>query len=234
MHTPQLSPINKSLIIAAVALFLIESIVRLSLGTSLTPYLALSLSGLLGGWVTQLLSFPFAETQLIAVIFNGLILWFLGSECEWTFGPRRYLLFVLGTLLVCAVGFLAISLVVETRAYLLGLSALTSSLCIAYAIMYPDRNFSFMMLFPMKAWMFCGLMIAIILYQGAFQSSLAQSLGQLMSMAFAWFFVRSIRGESALPFLKNLQGRSSKRPGSGKSHLKLVKKDEEEPPKYWH
>ncbi len=233
MHTPQLSPINKSLIIAAVALFLIESIVRLSLGTSLTPFLGLSLPGLLSGWVTQFLSYPFAETQLIAVIFNGLILWFLGSECEWSFGPRRYLLFVLGTLFICAVGFLGVSVVVETRASLLGLSALTSSLCIAYAAMYPDRNFSFMMLFPMKAWMFCGLMIAIILYQGAFQSSLAQSVGQLMSMAYAWFFVRSIRGESLFPFLKGLNLRSKKHNGS-KSHLKLVKKDEEEPPKYWH
>lgn len=233
VHLPQLSPLNKMIIIVMAAFFLLSSVAQLAAGVSLLSWLALSLNGLKAGLVHTLVTFPLIEPHLLGVLFQGLILWFLGSELEFSFGPRRYLMFIGTCLLGALVSFLAVSLVSTGGAWLAGMGAVSVGLCVAYALMHPDRPFIFMLLFPMKAKYFCLLLAGVSLYQGLLSGSKAQAVAQLGAMLFAWAFMAKVYGLSGID-LSKMRNKSPKSRRS--SHLKLVKKDrdDENPPKYWH
>jgi membrane associated rhomboid family serine protease len=223
---PQLSPLNKIFIIIIVALFLVTSVSSLA-GLDLLGYTALSLYGLTRGFIHTLITFPFIETQLLGVLFNGLILWFLGSELEFQFGPRRYI----GLLASCFGGgallFLVLSMFSSSMSWMAGAGSASVGLCVVYALMYPDRPFVFMLLFPMKAKFFCMILVAISLYQGIFSGSKAQAFGQLGAMAAAWIFMGVVMGNWG-PL------KVSKKSSNNRAKLKLVKKDDDDTPKYWH
>lgn len=236
---PTLSKINKILIIAMVSMFLLSSLLSLSAGIHLVSILGLSLNGLLQGMVFQLITFPLVEQHLLGVLFNGLILWFIGSELEWRFGPRQYVLFLLSTLLGGALFFLIVTALFSLPLVpLSGLAGLASGLCLAYAVFYPDRLFTFMLIFPMKAKYFCLLIIAISLYNGFFSPGRAGAWAQLgmMAGAFLWVVFKTPEGRALLGMsLAKMRKNSEVRKKPQASHLKLVKKeDEDEPPKYWH
>lgn len=232
MHAqlPQLSPINKILIIISVAVFVLTSALNMA-GMDVLGYLALSLYGLSRGFVHTLMTFPFVETQLLGVLFNGLILWFLGSELEFQFGPRRYL----GLLLACFAGgallFLILSFFTSSMSWMAGAGSVSVGLCVVYGLMYPDRPFVFMLLFPMKAKYFCMILVAISLYQGIFSGSKAQAFAQLGAMAAAWVFMGTVMDDWG-PLMK--WKKPSRRASSSRAKLKLVKKDDDDTPKYWH
>lgn len=236
---PTLSKINKVLIIMMVVMFLLSSIVSLSLNFSLNSLLGLSLDGLSRGMIFQVLTFPLIENHLLAVLFNGLIFWFIGSEIEWQFGPRKYIFFLLTSLFVGAVFFLIVAFLFNMSSIpLSGLAGVSSGLCLAYAVFYPDRLFTFMLIFPMKAKYFCLLIIAISLYNGFFSPGRAGAWAQLGAMAgsFIWVLWQTPQGRSLLgQKLSQMQSRQSAGKKGPASHLKLVKKDDDDdPPKYWH
>lgn len=236
---PTLSKMNKILIITMVAMFLLSSILKLSAGIQLVSWLGLSLDGLMRGMVFQLFTFPLVEHHLLAVLFNGLIFWFIGSEIEWRFGPRQYVLFLLSSLFGGALFFLLITAIFSMPFVpLSGLAGLASGLCLAYAVFYPDRLFTFMLIFPMKAKYFCLLIIAISLYNGFFSPGRAGAWAQLgmMAGAFLWVVFKTSEGRALLGMsLAKMRKNSEVRKKPQASHLKLVKKeDEDEPPKYWH
>jgi membrane associated rhomboid family serine protease len=234
IHLPTLSLINKFLIITSVAFFLLSSVIGLVAQTSLLPYLALSVQGLSQGFIHTLVTFPLIEGHLLSVVFNGLILWFLGSELEWSWGPRRYLSFVLASFVGGMGFFLLISLMTTPMAWLAGLGSLSSALCVAYALMHPDRQFIFMLLFPMKAKYFCLLLAGISLYQGLFSGSRAQAFAQLGAMLAGYLFMGmfyQLWGQGMLNFAKKVKPKPRTQ---DRSHLKLVKKDDDDTPKYWH
>jgi membrane associated rhomboid family serine protease len=227
---PQLSPLNKIFIIILVALFLVTSVAGLA-GLDLLGYLALSFYGLTQGFIHTLFTFPFIETQLLGVLFNGLILWFLGSELEFQFGPRRYI----GLLLACFAGgallFIVISLATTPLSWMAGAGSASVGLCVVYALMYPDRPFIFMLLFPMKAKFFCMILVAISLYQGIFSGSKAQAFAQLGAMAAAFIYMGMVMKDWG-PLAKWMA--PARKSSVSRAKLKLVKKDDDDTPKYWH
>lgn len=234
IQLPTLSLINKGLIIITVVLFLLASIGQVAIGSSLLSFFSLSLAGLYQGYVHTLVTWPFFEAHLLGVLFNGLILWFLGSELEWSWGPRRYTQFLLTSLAGSVFFFLSLSLVTTPVAWLAGLGGVSASLCIAYGILYPDRQFIFMLLFPMKAKYFCLLLAAIALYQGLFSGSKAQAFASLGAMAAGYLYMGIVMGVWAHRGLGWPQGTKKRSSAQERSHLKLVKKDDDDTPKYWH
>lgn len=231
---PPLTKVNKLILIAAGACFLLNAILTAVGGFSLVSLLGLSGSGLFGGMIFQLFTYPFVETQLMSFIFNGLVVWFIGSELEAQWGTKVYVRFLLLTLVGVGLIFSLIGLLFFMGAPMYfaplhGLTGLNFALLIAYSILYPDRQMAFMMMFPMKARTFCWILAGIEAYMAIF-TSLKTAWAHLLAMGFAWLIINFQNN----PLIRRVLNSSFKKSKSaGKKHLYVVKDDDQNPPKYW-
>lgn len=235
-QAPQLSRLNKFILITTGVCFLATSILKAIGAFSLVGILGLSASGLFSGMVFQLLTYPFVETQLMGVLFNSLVIWFIGSELERQWGQKIYLRFLLLVVLGVGLIFSLINLVFffGTPIYfspLHGLSGINFSLLIAYSILYPDRQMAFMMIFPMKARTFCWILAGIEAYMAVF-TSFRTSWAHLLAMGIGFVIIHF---QSNALIKKALHTSWKRRPKSsgGKKHLYVVKDEDQKPPKYW-
>lgn len=240
IYLPKLTLINKILIIMASSVFILEFILTKTTGlSSLSPVLGLSASNIFSIHIATLITYPFLSHSIIEVILNSLMLWLMGSEFEANWGQKRYLSFILttifgGAFLYLGVVFLFFQNSVIYTFPLTGLSGIVGALCLAYAVIYPDRIFSFLMVIPVKAKYFCMILIVISLYQGIASPTGVGAWGQLGAIFSAYLFmiVISHRNFKALSTTmgKMTQARSIKK---SKAKLSIVKDDNDQPPKYW-
>lgn len=255
VHMPALTFTNKVLIILSAAFFIMDAILTKLSGISLVAIFGLSAGTVSKGFIWQIFTYPFFGRGLIEVVFGCLLLWFIGCELERIWGRSRYLSFLAFSTVGAGFIYLFVSFIFFNGSpvfflQLTGLAGITSALCLAYAILFPDQTFTFMLLFPMKAKYFCAILIAMSLYQGFFSPSGALAWGHLGAMAFGtlyMFLVSHPRFKSMIPGGTKSSGGGSKEfvdPWSAKArkkkknHLSLVDKDKEEDdddkPKYLH
>jgi membrane associated rhomboid family serine protease len=240
-QAPPLSKTNKIIIITMIALFVLNSIV----GGSLAGYLALSLNGIKSGLIYQIITYPFMEASFMGLIFESLIIWFIGSDLERQWGQKFYLqLFAVTAVSVVPI-YLALSAFTGMNAPLMGITGFGYALLVSYAIIYSERQLTFMLLFPMKAKYFCLLLAGIQLYMGFFSGSGAVSFAHLGSMVFAFVFLQyksmKARGGSLSSSINSAQKKHHKNKMRGK--LKIVedepvdapRKEKHDPkdPKFW-
>lgn len=113
------------------------------------------------------------SAQLTHILFNMLLLWWVGSQIELTMGSKKFLTYYL----VCGVGAGILYLLVVFGVYLfmpsmatvmhtpvVGASGAVFGLLLAFAIFHGEEVVYFMMLFPMKAKYFVCLLILIELF----------------------------------------------------------------------
>lgn len=239
VYLPKLTLINKIIIIAMSAIFILNFILNKSLAMDLTTTLGLSASTLFKGHLYQLLTYPFIGQSFIELILNALMLWLMGSEFEDNWGKNRYLYFLLAVVLGGGLIYIGISTLffsghIVYSFPLTGLSGLVSALCVAYAVIYPTRVFSFMMVIPIQAKYFCWILVAIALYQGVSSPLMIGAWGQLGAILFGFLFmvVVSHRNFKMLASkMSQMTQISSKK--KSKAKLSIVKDDDEHPPKYW-
>ncbi len=238
-QAPPLSKVNKILIITMVSLFLLQSI-----GQALGAFSLVQIFGLIPGAtfplrLYTLFTYPWVETSLMAVLFNGLALWFLGSEMERQWGSRVYLKFLFASTMLAAVLYLFVAGLLLRGTWLgggvlVGTAGFTYALCTAYAVLYPEREFLMMFAFPVKAKWFCLIMAGVELYLGLFSGNPA-SWGHIFSMGVAFLIIRYQSFPVIAWWLKES---SSNAPATRKkpkdNHLRLVKSDDDDKPKYWH
>ena len=113
---------------------------------------------------------------------------------------------------------------------LTGIGGITNALCVAYAILYPNRTFLFMLLFPVKTKYFCVLLIIIQLYTGFMESSNMAGVlawGHLAAMGFGFLYMVSVSS----PTIKRIFSKPKRK--KSKANLKIVGSDDDKPPKYW-
>jgi len=233
MHPPKLSLVNKFLIVISGALFLLGSILKAIGAFSLVGYLGLSASGVLSGMVWQFLTYPFMEAQLLGFIFNSLLIWFIGSELEQLWGSKLYLRFLLFVtipvgLIYCAIGLIFFYGTSVFFNPLFGLTGINFAILIAYAMLYPDRQLSLMMVFPMRARTFCWILVGIEAYMAIFSSYLP-SWGHLLAMGLSYLIVRF----QTIPIFSKILNFTWRGKKSSKKHLYVVKDDDSNFPKYW-
>lgn len=230
-RAPQLTAVNKILLISAGICFLGGAILRSIGAFSLLQIFGLSSGGINSGLIFQLITYPLIETQLMGFIFSSLIIWFIGSEIEGMWGRKIYLRFLL--MIVVGVGLLYVLLNLGMNTFAMplhGLSGINFALLTAYAVLYPDRQLSFMMIFPMKARTFCLILAGIEAYMAIF-SSLSSSWPHLFAMGFAYLIIRYQNNR----LIKTVLNSSFTRPRAPKKrgHLYVVKDEDDKPPKYW-
>lgn len=244
INVPAMGKANKYLLIAMVVSLVLDSILVKAAGFSLKSIFGLSAGNFFGGHIYEILTYPLMGGGLLEVVFNGLIIWFIGSELESMWGMKRYLSFVLTATIGAGVIYLLINLFFFSASPtfnfpLTGMSGAASALCVAYAVLYPDRIFSFMMLFPVKAKYFCMLLIGMTLFNGFFSQNAALAWGHIGAMASGYIFMFAVSHPRFKDIFSNAKKgmRDAKRKSKvDKSHLKLVKsdKDDEKKTKYWH
>lgn len=233
-QAPPLTFVNKVILILSGVGFLLAATLKAIGALSLPQLLGLTGVGLSQGLLFQLVTYPFVETQLMSFIFNGLIIWFIGSEIESLWGRKVYLRFmllnVLGVgLLFTLVNYLFFFGTPVFGTPLLGLSGMNFALLAAYAYLYPDRQLSLMMIFPMKARTFCMILAGMEAYLAIF-NSFSTSWPHLFAMAIS---ILLIKFQSNTLIHKVLNSSFSRSTPKKKGHLYVVKDEDQKPPKYW-
>jgi len=246
IYTPPLTKLNKILIIISVGLFILSSVLP-----AFTPHLGLSAHGFFSGHLYQLITYPFVSRGLLEIVFNCLLLWFIGSELESQWGLKRYSSFLASAALGAGLVYLFVSFVFfQGKAVytfpLMGLHGVCSALLLAYAILYPNRIFSFMLVFPVKAKWFCGILIFMELYSGFFSPAGAQAWGHLAAMFTGYSFMLVVSSHWWRERKAHSRAAAERQKRVQKSHLSVVKNDplddengprrddQDERPKYWH
>ncbi len=239
IYLPKLTLVNKVIIAITSGLFILEFILLKTSGLSLVGFLGLSAGHFLGGHIYSIVTYPFLSNSLLEVILNCLMLWLMGSEFEANWGTRRYINFLLSVVVGGGALFIAVCALVfrasPVYSYpLVGLSGIVSSLCVAYAVIFPDRVFSFMMLIPVKAKYFCMILVAISLFQGLGGPTGVGAWGQLGGIVAAYLFMILVSNRN-FKLLSQKMGQMTQMRNAKKSKAKLsiVKDDNDQPPKYW-
>ena len=238
MQLPRLTFLCKYIIIAYVGVFLANTILAQIAGINLLPYLALSLEGLLSGFVFQVFTFPFIDTALMSVLFNALIIWFLGSELEAKWGTTFFAKFSLVSTLGSGLFYILIAVIFGGKAsFIHGLNGLNLAMILAYGIIYSERTMIFMFIFPMKARYFCAILAAIELYMAFFSAQAFAAWTHLSAMAIAFGYLKYASLAARGVTLSSLKAQHER--NKVKSKLSLVKNEEKsdkpdpENPKYW-
>jgi membrane associated rhomboid family serine protease len=239
IYLPKLTLVNKILIIISGVFFILSFILAKFANLDLTPAIGLSVSGMMSGQVWTLLTYPFLSHGILDVILNSLMLWMMGSEFEANWGTKRYVGFLLtsvvgGALLYLSVVSIFFSGLQIASFPLTGLSGIVGALCLAYAVIYPDRLFSFLMIIPVKAKYFCMILVVISLYQGVSSPLGVGAWGHLGALLFSYIFMIVISHKNFKALSQKVNEMTQVRPKSkSKAKLSIVKDDENKPPKYW-
>ncbi|MBF0206108.1 MAG: rhomboid family intramembrane serine protease [Oligoflexia bacterium] len=196
-NLPTLSTINRALIIVCAAIFVLQSILTLFFDSHvLTHFLGLSKNMFLQGHLYQIFTYPFPQNDLLSFVFNALILWFIGSEIERSWGSLLYLGMLLTATVAAALCYLLVitcffsSDQAITALPMLGITGICSALLLIYSLFYGERILSFMLIFPMKAKYFCWLLLAMEFYFGIFSYYAKSSWGHLGAMLGAFLFLK--------------------------------------------
>ena len=241
MNVPPLSKVNKTILIVYVSSFVLGTILKMSTGIQLEAVFGLSFTGLKSGLIFQLLTYPFVGTQLMSVVFNGLILWFIGSELEEKWGRIFYLKFLGVATYSCGLIYILLTVLggeLFNFMPLFGLTGTNLALLVAYGIIYSERTMIFMFLFPMKAKYFCLLLGAIEMFMALTASAFNSAWAHLISMVTGYSYLKyqslRARGLGVGQILENHKQHKAK---AKRSKLRLVKSEEDkanpENPKYW-
>lgn len=241
MHVPPLSKINKIIIFAHVGLFLMNSLLNMSTGNSLVGYLGLSVGGMSQGLIYQILTFPFMETGFLSVLFNSMLIWFIGGDLESRWGEKFYAKFLVISTVASGIVYLLISLAAKgalSYVPLLGLGGVVFALLMAYGIIFSERQLTFMLLFPMKAKYFCMVLAGIELYMGVFSPNGKASWAHITAALAGFIYLKNksmkARGQSLGDSFKSKSPKKKR----GRGKLRIVKDEEDQrpdpkDPKYW-
>lgn len=196
VYLPKLTNVNKVLIIAMVFFFILDSILKLSSGVSLNIVMGLSCNGFFNGQIYQLITYPFIGSGLLEVVFNAILLWFIGSEFESSWGTKRYIIFNIFTVVLTGLFFLFIANIFSNSSNaiasipLTGIVGIVNAQLVAYTVINPDRVFSFFMIFPMRAKYFCWILIGMQLYMGVFSPAGLMVWGHLFAMGLGFIYMK--------------------------------------------
>jgi membrane associated rhomboid family serine protease len=168
-----LPPITRALLIANIAVFLLQQLV----GDAITVYFALWPLGpdlsdgtfTVGFRVWQLVTYAFMHGNLMHLLFNMLALYMFGGQIERLFGEKQFLLYYFVCLLAAALCQLAFMHFFEYGKMFptVGASGAIFGLLLAFGMMYPHEKIMLMLIpVPMPAWLFVTGYAALELFFG--------------------------------------------------------------------
>jgi membrane associated rhomboid family serine protease len=160
---PGLTPWVKRIVIASVAVWLVQWVSGRLLGVPLEGTFGLVPAKVVHGFVYQPVTYMFLHSPraLFHLLFNMLMLWMFGSELESLWGGRAFARFYLVCGLGAAVFITALGLFTEPHSVTIGASGAIYGLIMAYGTVFAQRTILFMMIFPMKARTFAWIFFVV-------------------------------------------------------------------------
>ena len=190
-------PVTTALIIANVAVFLLQNLAPgIIVPFALWP-LAAAGSGIGASFAPwQLVTYAFLHGSLVHLAFNMFALYMFGGAIEQVFGPRRYTIFYFVSVISAAITQLIVAMVMHGVYPTIGASGGVFGLLLAYAMYFPRNRV--MLLFPpipMSARMFVVVyaVIELLLGVSGAQSGVAH-FAHLGGMIGGWLLLRFWRG----------------------------------------
>ena len=190
-------PVTTALIVANVAMYLLQSLVpQIIVPFALWP-LAAAGSGIGASFAPwQLVTYAFLHGSLVHLAFNMFALYMFGGAIEQVFGPRRYTIFYFVSVISAAITQLIVAMVMHGVYPTIGASGGVFGLLLAYATYFPRNRV--MLLFPpipMSARMFVVVyaVIELLLGVSGAQSGVAH-FAHLGGMIGGWLLLRFWRG----------------------------------------
>jgi membrane associated rhomboid family serine protease len=192
---PPLPPVTFRLMMACTVVFCAQ----LLLGPWVERLFALwpLASGLFMPWQVVSYAFLHDASNFTHLFFNMLGLYMFGSELERLWGPRRYSMFLLASVLAAAAVQIAWTWFIGSSAPTVGASGGLYGLLLAYGMLFPNRMV--MMLIPpipMKAKYFVLVFGAIELFAGFFGGSGIAHFAHLGGMLGGFLMIRYWRGQA--------------------------------------
>jgi len=241
-----MTPVVKWLVIAIVTIWLVLQVIveRYFLNEPLITYFfgLVPLSVVQKFFIWQIGTYMFLHSyNIFHIVFNLLLLWWLGSELEQRWGSRFFLTYYLVsgigagaiyTLCILAHGLITGSFAGFTSP-VVGASGAIFGLMLAYGIIFGERVVYFMMVFPMRAKYFVMILgaieVATLLNSGIGGSDVA-NLAHLGGIASGFLFLQG--------YTRFQQRRWRKQSGRRGRGLRLVvnndRKDKKDGPRYWN
>jgi membrane associated rhomboid family serine protease len=208
----------KWLIVANVAIFLIEFFGSLPGGVPIFRGLRLVPSEVIHGQIWELVTYLFLHslTTFTHILFNMLMLWMFGAPVEETWGTKRFLQYYF----LCGVGAGICHVVVNLllgnpHQPVLGASGAIFGLLLAFGMLFPEQVILLFFLFPIKA-KYMVMIFGAIEFLSAFQpNSGVSNLAHLGGMLFGYFYIKNqfgakrarLYGAKSPGFSFNLAGR---------------------------
>jgi membrane associated rhomboid family serine protease len=199
-----LPPVTRALLIANVAVYLLQILLQMQGRDALIAYFALwplghsQYTDVPGFQVWQLVTYSFLHGGLTHIGFNMLALWMFGGPIERLFGSRPFALYYFVCVIGAAVAQLLVTAYVTGGYYpTLGASGGIFGLLLAYGMMYPHARI--LLLFPpipMPAWLFVICYGALELFLGVTgtQAGVAH-FAHLGGMAIGFVLIQYWRGK---------------------------------------
>lgn len=167
-----LTPVVKKLLIINVAIwFVFQVILENFFHLPFTPYFSLIPNRVVFDfWIWQPVTYMFLHgLNVTHILFNMLMLWFMGGELELKWGSKKILRYYLttgvGGGLIYIVGHLLYALVTGSPGGMgipvVGASGALFGLMLAWGLLFGERTIYFMMMFAMKAKVFVLILAAI-------------------------------------------------------------------------
>lgn len=232
---PKLSPINKIILISVLVVFILDSLLMKVGGGSLAPFFVLSPDTFFSGHIYTLITYPLLCQSIWELLFNGLLLWFVGAELEIMWGRKKYLFFLVFSQIIAGILFLGLSGATGLRpAVLTSLHGISQAMILAYGVIFPERQFSFMFIFPVKAKYFCLIIVALETYMAFLGQGGMGAVGHLLQMGMGFVALMLMTKPRVKAWLEG-KGPVFSMGSKDKGHLRLVDEedDDNKPPKYW-
>lgn len=123
------------------------------------------------GHVWQLLTYAFLHDHkaIWHILFNMLILWWMGNELEEMYGSREFLTFYLLAAIFAGICFVLYYLMVGGNIAAVGASGAITAMTVVFAYHFPNRTVLLMFVIPMPIWLLVVIFVAWDFLQFIFQ-----------------------------------------------------------------
>ncbi len=176
-----MSPVVRAILILCAAAFVLQLALGRFGGLPVERVFGFSPLSFFSGKLWQVFTYPFLHGNLTHLLFNLLILYMLGTDLEWRWGPRKFLRFYA----ICAVGgavlhtliwlgFLVFDPANAAGAGLIpivGASGALYGLFVAFGMLYGEAQVLVFFVVPMKARQFVILLTVIEIVSAVFYSN---------------------------------------------------------------
>lgn len=244
MYAPPLSKTNKIILITLAISFILYSFFTHVLHIPIELYLGLNYATVKQGWLFQFVTYPLITRGIFEMFFNGLLIWFLGYDLEYRWGRKFYLMLYAVSVISSGIFFILFNAIfysaeMSSAFPMVGLAGVCTSLLVSYAFIYPDREFAFMLIFPIKAKYFVGFLIAMELYFSTLGANKASGIAHLFTIGVTFLYLVFVVKEKNHMWHMGVKRPkvfdSYKKKKKKANHLSIVRDlDDDDKPKYWH